>query len=159
MEPATKEGLKKHSDYCFCSRLFFSLLFWSVCMFAPQFLVGMFSNDPNLVMFAEWALRIYIASVCIFWYTNSVSADVYSIKPSRSFNIFGAAQKNRSAYTVNFYTAEYYNSRICRYLRRIIFHLFWKAEEYSKSFRGIFSGAYFRLLGRGVYRADVCSEV
>lgn len=44
----------------------FSLLFWSVCMFAPQFLVGMFSNDPNLVMFAEWALRIYIASVCIF---------------------------------------------------------------------------------------------
>lgn len=42
----------------------YATLFWIALMAAPQVFVSIFNNDPNLVQYASWAMRVYTA--CIF---------------------------------------------------------------------------------------------
>ncbi len=46
--------------------LTYATLFWAVAMCAPGLLAGIFTNDAALVEYASWALRIYIAGMCVF---------------------------------------------------------------------------------------------
>ncbi len=48
------------------SCLAFSAALWSVCMFFPQVLIGLFTNEPALVEYASTAMRIYMASSLMF---------------------------------------------------------------------------------------------
>lgn len=48
------------------SCLIFSTIIWSVSMFLPQVFVTIFTKDAELSQFTIWALRIYMASSCIF---------------------------------------------------------------------------------------------
>lgn len=48
------------------SCLSFSTLIWFISVFFPQFFVLIFTKDPELSKFSIWAIRIYMASSCIF---------------------------------------------------------------------------------------------
>lgn len=48
------------------SCLIFSTIIWSISMFLPQVFVTIFTKDAELSKFTIWALRIYMASSCIF---------------------------------------------------------------------------------------------
>ncbi len=61
-----KERVKQSFKLLLIICLSFSIVFWAVCMFLPNILIGIFSNDPALTEFGVWSLRIYIASMCIF---------------------------------------------------------------------------------------------
>ena len=41
----------------------YAVAFWAVAMFIPQAFAGVFSNDTELVKYASWALRIYMAGM------------------------------------------------------------------------------------------------
>lgn len=61
-----KERVKKAFRQLMIVSIVFSAVFWALCMFIPHIFVGIFSNDPILTEFGMWALRIYIASMCLF---------------------------------------------------------------------------------------------
>lgn len=44
----------------------YSMLMWSIAMLFPRFLAGIFTSDENVIRYAAWAMRIYMASVGIF---------------------------------------------------------------------------------------------
>lgn len=46
--------------------LTYSTIVWAISMFAPQLLAQMFTNDPALIDYTCWALRIYMAMSLIF---------------------------------------------------------------------------------------------
>jgi len=46
--------------------LVFSLVFWGCVQLFPQLFILLFNNDPELVEYAAWALRIYMGSAGIF---------------------------------------------------------------------------------------------
>lgn len=48
------------------SCLSFSTIIWAISMFTPQLFVMIFTKDVQLSQFTIWALRIYMASSCIF---------------------------------------------------------------------------------------------
>ena len=41
----------------------YSTLFWAALMLVPQVFVSVFNNDPELVQYASWAMRIYMAGI------------------------------------------------------------------------------------------------
>lgn len=43
--------------------LTYATLFWAVSMIAPQMFAGVFTSDTELVKYASWALRIYMAGI------------------------------------------------------------------------------------------------
>lgn len=43
--------------------VFYTALFWMVSMIFPQVFAGIFTEDSNLVEYASWALRIYMAGI------------------------------------------------------------------------------------------------
>lgn len=43
--------------------LSYAILFWAISMVAPQFFASVFTNDQDLVEYASWALRIYMAGI------------------------------------------------------------------------------------------------
>ena len=46
--------------------LIFSLAFWCCVQLFPQVFVLLFNNDPELVEYAAWALRIYMGAIGVF---------------------------------------------------------------------------------------------
>lgn len=46
--------------------LIYSTVIWAVSMFSPRLLVKMFTDEAELIAYAVWALRIYMAGSCIF---------------------------------------------------------------------------------------------
>lgn len=56
-----KKGFKLLLIACLC----YSTLMWAVTQLAPQLLVMIFTNDPELMELAVWALRIYMAGVLL----------------------------------------------------------------------------------------------
>jgi len=46
--------------------LSYSFFTWALIMMFPEFFVLIFNNDPGLVTYAAWAMRIYFAASCIF---------------------------------------------------------------------------------------------
>lgn len=46
--------------------LIFSTAIWAVCMFAPQVLIGIFTDDATLMAYTKWAIHIYMAMSLIF---------------------------------------------------------------------------------------------
>ena len=41
----------------------YAIVFWVICMFVPHIFTGIFTNDKELVAYASWALRIYMAAM------------------------------------------------------------------------------------------------
>ena len=41
----------------------YATLFWAALMLVPQAFVSIFNNDPELVQYASWAMRIYMAGI------------------------------------------------------------------------------------------------
>ncbi len=56
-----KKGFKLLLIACLC----YSTLMWAVTQLAPQLLVMIFTNNPELMELAVWALRIYMAGVLL----------------------------------------------------------------------------------------------
>ncbi|NBK96572.1 MAG: MATE family efflux transporter [Erysipelotrichia bacterium] len=48
------------------SCLSFSTIIWAISVFMPQIFVSIFTKDAQLSAFSVWAMRIYMASSCIF---------------------------------------------------------------------------------------------
>ena len=44
----------------------YSMIMWAAAMFFPQVLAGIFTNDKDVIQYAAWAMRIYMASMGIF---------------------------------------------------------------------------------------------
>jgi len=44
----------------------YSAVLWAICMFAPQLPVSIFTADPALAAYAQWAIRIYMAVSVLF---------------------------------------------------------------------------------------------
>ena len=56
-----KKGFKLLLIACLC----YSTLMWAAAQLVPQLLVMIFTNDPQLMKLAVWALRIYMAGVIL----------------------------------------------------------------------------------------------
>ena len=46
--------------------LIYSLVFWGIVQLAPEMFIRIFNDDPRLVNYAAWALRIYMGAIGIF---------------------------------------------------------------------------------------------
>lgn len=44
----------------------YTFVLWIAAMAAPQFLAGIFTPDAELIGYCTWAMRIYMAGICIF---------------------------------------------------------------------------------------------
>lgn len=60
------ERIKKTFKLLLGVSLTYSTIVWAISMFAPQLLAQMFTNDPALIDYTCWALRIYMAMSLIF---------------------------------------------------------------------------------------------
>lgn len=49
----------------------YTLVFWAFCMLFPQVLSGIFSNDPALVEYTRWTMRIYMAGIFAMGFQTS----------------------------------------------------------------------------------------
>ncbi len=49
----------------------YTLLFWAVCMFAPQVFAGIFSNNPDLIAYTTGTLPIYMAGIFAMGFQTS----------------------------------------------------------------------------------------
>ena len=49
----------------------YATLFWAICMFMPQVFAQVFTNDPALVEYTAWAMRIYLACIFAMGFQNS----------------------------------------------------------------------------------------
>lgn len=60
------ERVKKTFRLLLISCVIFSTTVWAICMFAPLILIRIFANTQELIVFTEWALRIYMATSCMY---------------------------------------------------------------------------------------------
>ena len=58
-----KERVKKAFGLLFAICVGYATLFWAALMLVPQVFVSIFNNDPALVEYASWAMRIYMAVI------------------------------------------------------------------------------------------------
>lgn len=49
----------------------YTIIFWAACMLAPQIFAGIFSNDPALIEYTNWTLRIYMAGILAMGFQTS----------------------------------------------------------------------------------------
>ncbi len=49
----------------------YTLLFWAFCMLFPQVLANIFSNDPQLVEYTIWTMRVYMAGIFAMGFQTS----------------------------------------------------------------------------------------
>ena len=49
----------------------YTILFWAFCMAFPQVLAGIFSNDPALVEYTVWTMRVYMAGIFAMGFQTS----------------------------------------------------------------------------------------
>lgn len=49
----------------------YTLLFWLLCMLAPQLLTQVFSNDADLVKYTSWTMRVYMAGIFAMGFQTS----------------------------------------------------------------------------------------
>lgn len=54
------ERIKKTFYILLGASLTYSTLLWLLCMFAPQSLASLFTNDSELIQYSVWAIRIYM---------------------------------------------------------------------------------------------------
>ena len=66
-----KERVKKafYLEFAICAG--YAALFWTICMFMPQIFAQIFTNDPALVEYTIWAMRIYLAGIFAMGFQNS----------------------------------------------------------------------------------------
>ena len=60
------ERVKKTFRLLLVSCVIFSTTLWAICMFAPLIFIKIFASTQELISFTEWAVRIYMATSCIF---------------------------------------------------------------------------------------------
>ena len=60
------ERVKKTFFLLLKTSLAYSFLLWGIVMLFPQGFARIFSSDMELVAYAAWAIRIYMAAMCIF---------------------------------------------------------------------------------------------
>ena len=60
------ERVKKTVFLLLKTSLAYSFLLWGIVMLFPQGFARIFSSDMELVAYAAWAIRIYMAAMCIF---------------------------------------------------------------------------------------------
>ena len=58
-----KERVKKTFFLELTVCMTYALSFWAVCMFVPHIFASIFTNDAELVQYASWTLRIYMAGM------------------------------------------------------------------------------------------------
>ena len=49
----------------------YTIAFWAVCMLLPEALAGIFSSDPELIAYASWTLRVYMAGILAMGFQTS----------------------------------------------------------------------------------------
>lgn len=49
----------------------YTIAFWGLCMLLPQMLAGIFSNDPALLDYTAWTLRVYMAGILAMGFQTS----------------------------------------------------------------------------------------
>lgn len=60
------ERVKKTFKLLLISCLVYSTTLWAIAMFAPQLFIGIFTNDTQLMIFSEKAMRVYMAVSLMF---------------------------------------------------------------------------------------------
>lgn len=66
-----KERVKKTFYLVLCICVSYAFLFWSICMFAPQVFAQVFTDNPALIEYTSWAMRIYLACIFTMGFQNS----------------------------------------------------------------------------------------
>ena len=66
-----KDRVKKifYLEFVICAG--YAILFWTICMFMPQIFAQIFTNDPALIEYTVWAMRIYLAGIFAMGFQNS----------------------------------------------------------------------------------------
>ena len=52
--------------YLLVSCLIGSCAIWLLCMVYPQGVAGIFTNDPELIQYSVWSIRVYLMMLCIY---------------------------------------------------------------------------------------------
>jgi Na+-driven multidrug efflux pump len=60
------DRIKKTFKILVTSCLTYSTLLWAIAMFVPKLFIMIFANSPELIDYSVWAVRIYMATSCIF---------------------------------------------------------------------------------------------
>lgn len=60
------DRIKKTFKVLVTSCLTYSTLLWAIAMFVPKLFIMIFANSPELIDYTVWAVRIYMATSCIF---------------------------------------------------------------------------------------------
>lgn len=60
------ERVKKTFKLLLISCLVYSTTLWAIAMFAPQLFIGIFTNDAQLMIYSEKAIRVYMAVSLMF---------------------------------------------------------------------------------------------
>ena len=66
-----EERVKKTFFLLLCVCVGYATVFWSLCMFVPNVLSGIFTTDAALAEYASWAIRIYMAGIFSLGFQNS----------------------------------------------------------------------------------------
>ena len=60
------ERCKKAFKILFITCITYSLIFWALVMLTPTSFIKVFTEDPQLIEYASWAVRIYMVAICMF---------------------------------------------------------------------------------------------
>ncbi len=86
--------------------LAYSLLLWALVQLFPQLFALMFTSDSELVSYASWALRIYMAGHRDLRHPDRLSADFRGPGQRQDLLVPGSAAEDHPADSLHLYSAQ-----------------------------------------------------
>ena len=90
------------------SCVIYSVALWSISMFLPKVFILIFTSDSELIKYTMWAIRIYMAGSCLFWYTNCLPTDIYRTLERLKIYIPCTIEKMYTFNSINLYFPSIY---------------------------------------------------
>lgn len=86
--------------------LAYSLLLWALVQPVPQLFALMFTSDSELVSYASWALRIYMAATGIFGIQIACQQTFVALGNAKISLVPGSAAEDHPADSLHLYSAQ-----------------------------------------------------
>ena len=83
------DRVKKAFRLLLITNMIYMLSIWLFVELCPGLLVALFNDEPGLTSLAQWALRIYMMGMCIFWLQNSCQQTFVALGQAK-FSLFFA---------------------------------------------------------------------
>lgn len=87
------DRVKKAFRLLLITNMIYMLSIWLFVELCPGLLVALFNDEPGLTSLAQWALRIYMMGMCIFWLQNSCQQTFVALGQAKSSLFFALFRK------------------------------------------------------------------